>query len=83
MTLEQFQASRTAKRFIVRVKRCNRWDVYPQQEPVEACEVVAYSDKWIADALAEQHPRWRVASPVFVSVTEVEGPVDPRARIAA
>ncbi len=62
---------RRMTRFLVRVKRCNRWDVYPQEQPIEECEVIAYSAKWIGYDLAEQHSKWRVASPIIVSVTEI------------
>ncbi len=83
MNLAAFLDSRCAKRFSVRVMRCNRWDVYPKREPAACYEVVAFTDKWITDALAEQHPMWRVASPIVLSVTELEGPVSPFSRVAA
>ena len=66
----------------VRVKRCNRWDVYPQQEPIETCEVMARPRREnetpaqfagrVVDALAAQHPKWKVASPVICGI-EVAG----------
>ena len=60
-----------ATKHIIQVKRCNRWDVYPQQEPIETCEIavrprrenetsVQFAGR-VVDALAEQHPKWRIA----------------------
>jgi hypothetical protein len=70
--------------FRLMVKRCNRWDVYPQQEtPEEATVTVKYPGHlriiedstrkagMLTDLLAEQYPKWRVAAPILVKIEEI------------
>lgn len=66
----------------VQVRRCTRWDPYPQQEPVETCMVTVRPGRdgvggkdWrarVIAALAEQHPKWRVASPIMGDIELVQ-----------
>jgi hypothetical protein len=54
----------------IRLYRDNRWDVYPQRQPIEEVIVTARSRQFLADAVGEQHPKWRVAGFIFSSIEE-------------
>jgi hypothetical protein len=67
--------------YLFKVKRCTRWDVYPQQEPVEECIVTGrpgYVEKFPGYALADQHPKWKVAAPILVSIERIDVPAKIR-----
>jgi hypothetical protein len=55
----------------IRLYRDNRWDVCPQREPIEEVTVTSRKREFVADAVYQQHPKWRVAGFIFSSVEEV------------
>lgn len=62
------------KQWRVRLYRDNRWDVYPQREPIEEVVVTCSQrqrEQWLADFLIDQHPKWRVAGFIISSVEEI------------
>jgi hypothetical protein len=56
----------------VRLYRDNRWDIYPEQQPIEEVTVTSRSRQYLADAVCEQCPRWKHCGGfIFSSVEEV------------
>jgi hypothetical protein len=62
------------KTWLVRLYRDTRWDVYPQRPAIEEVLVTCSQnarDRWLADEIIQQHPRWSGGGFILESVTEV------------
>jgi len=66
---------RVLKTWKVRLYRDNRWDICPERQPIEEVVVVGTQtmrDRWLADAIIQQHSVWGVASFQISSVEEAQ-----------